>query len=474
MSSANTGANTGANTSANTSANSGVTTARFWTLARIARALGIVGTYDARPITGISTDTRTLRVGECFVALKGEHFDGHDHLEAALSAGAAVMVVQDITRAPLKGVPVLEVSDTLVGLGALGRFRRDAWARPVIAVGGSNGKTSTKELLKAALGSRYAVHATIGNLNNRIGVPMTLLALDDAADVAVIEAGTNEPGEMALLREIIRPDVVVVTTVQEEHLEGFGDLLGVLAEELALCDDAPIAVVPDDEGDVVALAQAKAWRTVTAGLGAGVRRASAHGLHADGRGWLDWEGTRVEVPLPGAHNLRNAALALAVASEFGVHPADAAAGIARMPQPPMRSAVEVLGKALLVNDCYNSNPGSARAAIALLRAVAQGRQRVAVLGTMRELGDASERAHHEVAEAALASGAEVVAGIGEFGPALQRLAPHDGRVLIANDVDDLWPQLVARMAPDAAILLKASRGVRLERLVPLLTTWATT
>ncbi len=444
----------------------------FWTLRRVARALDLPA-MDDRVVAGVSTDTRTLKPGECFVALKGERFDGHDHLEAAVSAGAAALVVSDVARAPLRGVPVLEVPDTLVALGALARYRRLAWARPVIAVGGSNGKTSTKELLKAALGSRYRVHATSGNLNNRVGVPLTLLALDDAADLAVIEAGTNEPGEIALLREVIHPDVAVITTVQEEHLEGFGDLLGVLAEELSLCDEAPIAVVPAAEADVVSLARQKAWRVVTAGLGHGTRHATRFGLHATGRGWMEWEGTQIEVPLPGEHNLRNAALAVAVAREFGVTPDDIAAGIAQIPQPPMRSSLEPLGAALLLNDCYNSNPGSARAAIALLREVAQGRPRVAVLGTMRELGAASARAHREVAEAALASGAELVCGIGEFAAAFDALAPGDPRVLTANDVDDLWPRLAPRLARNAAILLKASRGVKLERMVPLLTTWAT-
>jgi UDP-N-acetylmuramoyl-tripeptide--D-alanyl-D-alanine ligase len=445
----------------------------FWTLARVARALDL-GTFDDRPVRGISTDTRTLAPGDCFVALIGERFDGHDHLDAAAQAGASALVVADARRAPRAGVPVLEVPDTLVALGQLGRYRRDAWARPVIAVGGSNGKTSTKELLRAALGSTYAVHATTGNLNNRIGVPLTLLALDDAADVAVVEAGTNEPGEIALLREIIRPDIALVTTVQEEHLEGFGDLAGVMAEELSLCEGVPLAVVPADEDAVVAGARQRAARTVAAGLDQGDRRASAHGLGPDGRGWLEWEGARVELPLPGAHNLRNAALALAVASEFGVAPAAAARGIAAMPQPPMRSAVGPLGRALLIHDAYNSNPGSARAALALLRDVGAGRQRVAVLGTMRELGAASARAHREVAEAALASGAELVCGIGEFAAPLRALGEGGPRVLTADDVDDLWPQLRPRLAPDAAILLKASRGVKLERLVPLLTTWATT
>ncbi len=444
----------------------------FWTLARVARALGLEGHYDERLIAGISTDTRTLSTGDCFVALRGERFDGHHHLDAAVAAGAAALVVQDIRHAPRAGVPVFEVPDTLVALGQLARYRRDAWAKPVIAVGGSNGKTSTKELLKAALGSTFTVHATSGNFNNRVGVPLTLLSLDDAADVAVIEAGTNEPGEIATLRAIIRPDVTVVTTVQEEHLEGFGDLAGVMAEELSLCDEVPLAVVPADEADVVREATRRAGRTLRAGLDAGDRRATSHGLSAGGTGWCVWEGARVEVPLPGAHNLRNAALALAVASEFGVSPDRAAAGIAAMTQPPMRSAVSALGKALVVNDCYNANPGSARAAIALLRAVGVGRQRVVVLGSMRELGAASERAHREVAEAAVASGAELVCGIGDFAAPLRALG-EASRVLVANDVDDLWPLLRQRLQPDAAVLLKASRGVKLERLLPLLTTWAT-
>jgi UDP-N-acetylmuramoyl-tripeptide--D-alanyl-D-alanine ligase len=445
----------------------------FWTLSRLAKALG-TGPSDERPIAGITTDTRHIKPGECFLALRGENFDGHNFLADAVKAGAAALIVDDARRAPVPGVPVFEVRDTLVALGQLGRFRRDAWARPVIAVGGSNGKTSTKEFLRAVLGSRFNVHATTGNLNNRIGVPLTLLALDDSADLAVIEAGTNEPGEIALLREIIRPNVAVVTTVQEEHLEGLGDLAGVLAEEMSLCEEVPLVVVPAAEANVVAAARERAGRVVAAGLEAGDRHASAHGLHATGRGWLEFDGVRVESPLAGEHNLRNAMLALAVAKEFGVSAADAASGMATMPQPSMRSAVAPLGQALLINDAYNANPGSARAAIALLREVGAGRQRVAVLGTMRELGAHAPRAHREVAEAALASGVELVCGIGDFAAALAALPPGAAHVLTAPDVEELWPMLAPKLERDAAILLKASRGVKLERLLPHLTTWATT
>ena len=447
----------------------------FWTLARLAQALD-GGPADAREIAGITTDTRRIQPGECFVALKGEQFDAHDFLGQAVAAGATALVVSDARRAAGLGVPVYAVPDTLVALGALARYRRMAWGRPVIAVGGSNGKTSTKELLRAVLGSRFTVHATTGNLNNRIGVPLTLLALDDAADVAVIEAGTNLPGEIALLRDIIVPDLTVVTTVQEEHLEGLGDLAGVMAEEMSLCDRVPVVVVPMSEPHVVREAASRGGRLVAASLPA------THGLHPDGRGWIDLDGVRMEVPLRGTHNLRNAALVLAVAREFGVAADDVARGLAAMPAPPMRSTVMPLGRALLLNDAYNANPGSARAALALLGDIGGARQRVVVLGTMRELGVHSARAHREVAEAALAGRHDLVCGIGEFASALRALALEasidprassgDSRVITAVDVEDLWPLLAPHLAPDAAILLKASRGVKLERLVPLLTTWA--
>ena len=445
----------------------------FWTIARVAQALELprYGATDAA-LRGVTTDTRALLMGDLFVALKGERFDAHDFLAEAVAGGAAALVVNDAARAAGLGVPVFEVPDTLHALGALARFYRAAWTIPVVAVGGSNGKTSTKELLKAALGARYHVHATTGNLNNQIGAPLTLLSLPLGADCAVVEVGTNYPGEIPLLRAIVAPDVAVVTCVQEEHLEGFGDLAGVLAEESALFDETGLAIVPAGEPGLIEQARQRAGRVVTAGLGAGDVASTAHGLNADGTGWLDLDGVRVQVPLRGVHNLRNAMLALATARELGIAVAAAAAGIARMPQPAMRSAVEPLGAALLLNDAYNANPGSARAAIELLTAVGAGRQRVAVLGTMRELGPSAPRLHRDVARAALASGADIVAGIGEFQEALKAEGAGDARVITAGDVDDLWPVLQLRLVPDAAILLKASRGVRLERLVPYLTAWA--
>jgi UDP-N-acetylmuramoyl-tripeptide--D-alanyl-D-alanine ligase len=447
----------------------------FWTLSRIARALG-GGPCDDRPIRAVCTDTRAIERGDLFVALKGELHDAHDYLSEAVRKGAAAVVVSDANRAKDLGVPAYVVPDTLHALGALGRARRLAWGGPLVAVGGSNGKTSTKELIRAALGARLNVHATKGNLNNQIGVPLTLLAIPDGADVVVAELGTNVPGEIALLREIVQASIAVVTTVQEEHLEGFGDLAGVMREEASLLDGVATAIVPSEQPALVAESLKRARRTITAGVGKGDLLAEAIKLSADGSGAVTVNGIEVRVPLRGRHNLGNAMLALAVAREFGIALDEAGAGIAGMnlsAMPSMRSAVEPLGEALLINDAYNSNPGSARAALALLKQVGSGRQRVAVLGTMRELGSHAQRAHAEVAKAALDSGAQLVAGIGEFAAALREVAPGDDRVVTADDVEDLWPKLRARLTADAAILLKASRGVRLERLLPHLTAWAT-
>jgi UDP-N-acetylmuramoyl-tripeptide--D-alanyl-D-alanine ligase len=448
----------------------------FWTMNRVADAIGPLSPVNVPRGSSVFgrvwTDTRTIQSGDLFVALVGEKFDAHDFLKDAVSKGATGVVVSAVEQTRDLGVPVYQVNDTLVALGALGTFRRRAWNKPVVGVVGTNGKTSTKELIKAALGSVLEVHATTGNLNNLIGVPLTLLAIPDAADVAVVEMGTNQPGEVPRLRAIVEPNVTVVTSVAEEHLEGLGDLAGVLKEELSATDGVPVAIVPASQPEVVAAAKARAKRTVAAGVDEGDLRPTAWSVEPDGRGRLTVEGEDITLPLRGVHNLRNAMLALAVARELGVSMADAGRGIAAMPVPPMRVNVEQHGSATLINDAYNSNPGSARAAIELLQHAGKGRQRVAVLGTMLELGPQTPRLHEEVARDALGGGVEIVAAIGEFASALGRIAPGDSRVIVADDVDALWTKLSSRLAPDAVILLKGSRGMRLERLVAPISEWA--
>jgi UDP-N-acetylmuramoyl-tripeptide--D-alanyl-D-alanine ligase len=449
----------------------------FWTLDTIAAALAgqAVGKLPrgSTELTGITTDTRKIGKGNAFLALRGERFDGHDYLRDAVRDGAAALIVSRAPKVDTLGVPIFEVSDTLVALGALGHYWRRAWGKTIIGVAGSNGKTSTKDLLKAALSRAYEVHATTGNLNNRIGVPLTLLALPPQADVAVIELGTSLPGEVAILRDIAGPDIALVTSIAEEHLEGLGDLAGVLREEAAAYDGVAVGIAPSAQPEIAESARGKAKRVIVAGLDDSADlKPDRWEIGPDGLGVIQIAGVTVKPPVRGLHNLRNAMLALAVAHECGVSYEDAAEGIAAMPQPKMRSAWEQVGNVTLINDAYNANPGSTRAAIELLKGTGSGRQRVIVLGTMRELGAASEQCHADIAGLALASGADIVAGIGEFAPALEKQNERE-RVITAPDVEDLWPRLEARLQRNAIILLKASRGVQLERLVPHLTTWAT-
>jgi UDP-N-acetylmuramoyl-tripeptide--D-alanyl-D-alanine ligase len=338
----------------------------------------------------------------------------------------------------------------------------------VVAIAGSNGKTSTKELTTAALGSRLVVYATRGNLNNHVGVPLTLLAIPDGADVAVVEIGTNHPGEVAMLRALAEPDVAVVTSIGEEHLEGLVDLAGVLREETAVFEGVSVAIVPASQPEVGSAAASRAQSTTSAGLDAGDVRPDSWTITPEGAGVLRFGDVEVRPPLRGAHNLRNAMLAIAVARALGVSIEDAAEGIARTPALPMRSAWMDIGAFTVINDAYNANPASARESLRMLAALDTPRQRVAILGSMLELGAAGPALHDEIARLALAGPAQVVAGVGEFARALKHAAPDDPRVVTAGDALEVWPMVASRVKPDAVILLKGSRGTKLERLIPLI------
>jgi UDP-N-acetylmuramoyl-tripeptide--D-alanyl-D-alanine ligase len=306
----------------------------YWTQERVARALN-TGPNAHWPFGGVSTDTRRITRGDLFVALRGDVYDAHDFLADARDRGAAALVVSDATKAVGLGLPVYIVPDTLVALGQLGTAWRRAWGRSVIAVAGSNGKTSTKELLKAALGRTLNVHATAGNFNNLVGVPLTLLAIPSDAEVAVVELGTNAPGEIATLRAMVLPDVAVMTSIGEEHLEGLGDLAGVLREESDVFDGVTLAVVPSAQPEVARAATGRARAIISAGLVDADVQPAAWALDDEGRPWFDVDGVRFTLPLRGAHQAANAMLAVATARACGVSLTAAAEGMAAMPVPNM-------------------------------------------------------------------------------------------------------------------------------------------
>jgi UDP-N-acetylmuramoyl-tripeptide--D-alanyl-D-alanine ligase len=236
-----------------------------WRESAVRAALGLARGGDDRLFSAISTDTRAIPAGGLFVALSGDRFDGHDFLPAAASAGAAAAVVRRGTPA-IPGLPLFEVPDTLRAFGALAHARRAALAGPVVAITGTNGKTSTKEMLAAALRTRYVTWATRANNNNLVGVPLTILEAPGHTEALVVEAGANLPGEIARYREIIEPGIVVITNAVAGHLEGFGSLNGVVEEKLSLADGVELAVVGLDPPALAAGARTRARRVRTAAL----------------------------------------------------------------------------------------------------------------------------------------------------------------------------------------------------------------
>ncbi|HUF36477.1 MAG TPA: UDP-N-acetylmuramoyl-tripeptide--D-alanyl-D-alanine ligase [Gemmatimonadales bacterium] len=422
----------------------------------------------------MSTDTRALVPGALFVALAGERFDGHDYLEAAARGGAVAAVVRQGT-APVPGLTLLPVDDTLRAFGRMARARRRRIAGPVVAITGTNGKTSTKEMVAAVLATRYATYATRANLNNLVGVPLTILEAPADTEALVVEAGANLPGEIARCREIIEPDAVVVTNAVAGHLEGFGSLGGVLEEKLSLTDGVPLAIVGTEPAALAEGARRRAGRVRTAGLRGADLVPDRVELAPDARPVLTIRGRRFTLAARGLHQADNAARVWALAEELGLDPDAAARALEGFALPAGRGELLQAGGLTILQDCYNANPQSFRAAIATADALRRGRRLVFVAGTMRELGDSSDALHAEIARELVALGPDLLAGVGDFAAAL---APYEAalgdRLLTAEEPVALAPRLVSRLRGDEVVVLKASRGVALERILPALTARANT
>lgn len=446
----------------------GLAAAPGWSEAAVRAALDlpIVAGRRALAFSQISTDTRTLQPGALFVALKGERFDGHDHLAAAAAAGAITAVVRRGT-APVGRMVLLEVDDPLRAYGRLARARRRAVPGPVVAITGTNGKTSTKEMLAAVLRTRWRTHATRANLNNLIGVPATILEAPDDTEALVVEAGANLPGEVARYREIIDPSAAVVTNAVAGHLEGFGSLAGVLAEKLSLVRDVALAVVGTRPPELAAGARRLARRVITAGLAQADRMPDSVMLDPLGRATVAVDEQRFTLPYPGRHLAENAMLVWTVGRELGLDPKAAAAALHGFTLPSGRSELRREGGLTILNDSYNANPDSFRAAIATARELRHGRRLVVVAGTMRELGPESGRLHAEIAKELVELGPDLLAVVGDFVPALAPYAAQLGdRLITAPDAPAIGPLVAERLGGDELIVLKASRGVALETILP--------
>ena len=430
----------------------------------------------------VTTDSRDARPGDLFVALKGEHFDGHAFLSAAAAAGCAAAVVQRDTEVPpgaagALGGGVIGVEDTVGALGELAAWYRGQVPARVIAVTGSNGKTTVKEMIHAVLSRRWKGSRSAKSFNNSIGLPLTLLGAEAGDDYVVCEIGTNAPGEVSALAAIAAPDVAVITSVAEAHLEGLGSLEKIAAEKASILGalDAKGAGVVWADSDVLdrAVRQYPARRIrfglsedadlrLTACLpsGRGVR------FQVNGRLWVD-------LPLPGRHNAVNALAALAVARRLGMDEARAAEALAETPPVPMRTEWIDAGGVTVINDAYNANPASVLAAVEVL-AGATGGRRVLALGDMCELGPRAEELHRRLG-ADLAGGcADLLIAVGPLGRYIAQGAAAGPMVTVTFDSAAEAAAHVPGLLRDGdVVLIKGSRATGMEVLVaPIVSAFA--
>jgi UDP-N-acetylmuramoyl-tripeptide--D-alanyl-D-alanine ligase len=482
------------------------------------------GTCD-RPVTAgnftrVSTDSRDVQPGDLFVAIPGGRFDGHDFVEQALAQGAVAAVVRTDFKLPgakagrnrvidqLHEGLLIRVDDTVRALGRLGRYYRRSvvgGSLTVIAVTGSNGKTTTKAMIAHVLSQRWQGKASAKSFNNAIGVPLTLLSIDPSDAFVVCEVGTNAPGEIAALAKLIEPEIAVITGVSEAHLEGLGSLGQIAEEKLSLLHHLRpegLAVVNADcevlrktlERDR-RLASLKCvtfgeWKDAdirvtslkVSTAGPGPAPAMAGGGQAEQAlppVRLDFtvnDRFQYQLQVPGRHNVLNALAAIGVARRFGVDHEEIAARLATFALPPMRLEYERIGELTLINDAYNANPASMAAAVDVLVSLPAAGRKVLIVGDMRELGAASPELHRRAAEMIARSGVNVVVAVGEYAKLVSKTIEAAGSGQVEthaySSADSAKRRLVEYLDRRDTILMKGSRALALEKLVPVIRDWA--
>ncbi len=438
--------------------------------------------------TGYSIDSRTIKPGEVFFAVRGERMDGHDFLGQAFEKGAIAAVVSkekfsELAERVGAGVharlqlstatppALIPVEDTLIGLQLLAQAVRRLWARPLIAVTGSAGKTTTKEAIDHVLATRFHVHKSEGNFNNHFGLPLMLLKLEPEHDCAVVELGMSHLGEITALAQIARPDTGVVTNVAPVHLEFFKDIAEIARAKYELIESLPktgTAVLNADDEFVSQFGKEFKGKVITYGLAtnANVRAENVESKGEQGSAFDVLAGNRREravLPLVGSHNIHNALAAIAVALERGIPLPDTVASLATLAAADKRGQVVRIGNITVINDCYNSNP---KALAAMVDAVAKmpAKRRIVVAGEMLELGPQGEAMHREQGKHIAEKGIDVLIGVRGLAAELVNAAKEKGmRAEFLPNAEAAGDWLAREAQQGDVSLLKASRGVKLEK-----------
>ncbi len=438
----------------------------------------LFASLKGRSFSGVCSDSRSVAPGNLFVALRGERYDGHEFVDGAYEHGALAAIVDQSGAAAIRStIPLLIVDDTTVTLGALAQAYRLKFTIPVLGIAGSNGKTTTKEMITAVLETKYKVVSTPGNLNNHIGVPQTLFKIERRHHVAVIEMGTNHPGELALLCSIALPTMGLITNIGREHLEFFGSVDGVEEEESTLFRHLPqakaTAFVNHDDARVLRRVP-RGVRTVTYGMkrGANIRgrivdHAASNCAVLEISGGTIRKPLRIALGVPGDHHAQNALAAAAVGVTFHVPATKIKSALEAFQPAGKRMEVVKLGGVTILNDTYNANPDSMLAALRTLAASRSSGKCIAVLGDMRELGERSGEEHTAIGLEARRLGIEYLLTIGEQARKIHNAFGPEGSFHYEQK-SALAEYLVELVSEGDIVLVKASRGVRLEDVVTFL------
>lgn len=434
-------------------------------LQEVARVMDATGVAPAEKVSGWSVDTRTQNAGDVFFALRGPNHDGHHFVSTALEKGAAAAVVDHSSGVPRE----LVVGDTLAAMQQLAAWARRRWGGRVVGVTGSAGKTTTKDAIAHLLAADLAVGKTIGNLNNHVGVPLSILRLTDDSRVAVLEMGMNHAGEIRGLAAIARPDVGVVTNVGYAHTESFDSIEGVAAAKRELIEALPrdgVAVLNADDSRVLRFRESHPGPSVTFGFSQCAEvRAERIEPHAGGTRFRAL-GIDFETALPGRHGVINLLAAIAVARVFGIAPAKFSEAVRSFSAGKMRGERLEWNGVVIWNDCYNSNPAAARAMLDVLRQTPADR-RIAVLGEMLELGRFSQELHRELGRYAAEREVDYLIGVRGDARAMLDAAVSAGlpesAALFFEDAGEAGAFVRGMVRSGDAVLFKGSRGVRVER-----------
>ena len=428
----------------------------------------------------VCTDSRQARPGDLFFALSGDRFDGHDFVQDAVKAGAAAVVVsKPKAAAHLEGCAIVAVDDTRKALGRLAGEYRKEFQTAILAIGGSNGKTTTKELLASILKQKLPVVWSEASFNNDIGVPLTLLRVEKSHKAAVVEVGTNHPGELAPLVRMVQPNHAVITNIGREHLEFFGDLAGVAQEEGWLAEllpsDGKLFLNGDEEWNQqparrtratvsrIGFSEGNDWRASNLKVDKAGTTFSVEGPRADFIG-------EYRVGLIGRHQVLNALFAIAVGHEMSLNPTEIRRGLLECKPAKMRMQYSEVSGVRIIDDSYNANTDSMIAALRALSEWPGKGRRVALLGDMAEQGEHSEAAHEQVGRCVAELGIAQLFAVGQMAPVLARGAREAGlnRIFEFADVEAAGAALKSFVKNGDMVLVKASRVMRLERVVEIL------